>query len=104
MRRMSPSLRFEPCRREAIAEYGAYTRALSSPIDSYLENHILESAFFRILDGEQALGFYAVHGGNLVTQFYLAPTARRFAQAAYAEILSRHAIANAMGEHGYPRP
>jgi len=95
MRRMSPSLRFEPCLREAIPEYGAYLRALSSPIDSYLENHILDSMCFRILDGEQALGFYAIHGGNLVTQYYLTPTARRYAQTAYAEILSRHAIANA---------
>jgi GNAT superfamily N-acetyltransferase len=95
MRRMSPSLRFEPCRREAIAEYGAYLRALSSPIDSYLETHILESAFFRILGGGAPMGFYAIHGAALLTQFYLAPAARRHAQAAYAEILSRHAIASA---------
>lgn len=95
MRHMSPAIRFEPCRREAISDYGAYLRALSSPIDSYLENRILESTFFRVLDGEQALGFYAIHGGNLVTQFFLTPTARRHAQAAYAEILSRHENANA---------
>ncbi|MBB6634267.1 hypothetical protein H7B67_09110 [Cohnella thailandensis] len=38
-----------------------YLKSLSSPFDSFLEGYILSSAFYSILDGEQEVGFYAIH-------------------------------------------
>ena len=84
----SSPIRFEPCARGDIGAYAAYLSSLSSPIDSFLEDHILASGFQRISQGGRELGFFATHPTGLLTQFHLIPDAWRRAQAAYADILN----------------
>ncbi len=48
-----------------------YTKELSSPIDSFLEEHILASSFFGIYDETGEIGYFAIHNGQLLTQFYI---------------------------------
>jgi GNAT superfamily N-acetyltransferase len=56
---------------------------LPSPIDSFLEEHILSSRHYRIvIDGADA-GRCAVHGESLITQFSLDPAHLRHGQAAF---------------------
>ena len=51
----------------------AYVASLSSPIDSFLEEHILASQPYRILAGDGAIGYCAIHEQKLLTQFYIEP-------------------------------
>ncbi|NIK71375.1 GNAT superfamily N-acetyltransferase [Paenibacillus sp. BK720] len=71
-----------------------YLKSLSSPFDSFLEEHILSSAFYRIQDGQEDIGYYALHNGELMTQFYIRRSSLRKAQALFIEALERHAVKN----------
>lgn len=69
-----------------------YLQGLASPFDSFLEAHILASTFYLLQDEGHAVGYYALHDGQLLTQFYLQRSAQRYAQQAFGEVLTRHAV------------
>ncbi|MEI7769434.1 MAG: GNAT family N-acetyltransferase [Chloroflexales bacterium] len=56
---------------------------LPSPIDSFLEEHILTSRHYRIEIDGAAAGRCAIHGESLITQFALEVAQRRHGQAAF---------------------
>lgn len=60
--------------------------ALASPVDSFLEDHILASHHYRILGDEQWIGWTAVHQGLLLTQFALLPAYRQLGQQIFAQV------------------
>lgn len=60
--------------------------ALPSSIESFIEDHIVQSNLYRIVLDADPAGFTAVHGGSLITQFYLEPTFRRSAQSIYSRV------------------
>jgi GNAT superfamily N-acetyltransferase len=75
--------------RVAFAEIGdrvrAHYAALPSPVDSFLEDHILASTHYRIaIDGEMA-GWLSVHQEHLITQFSLEERFQARGQAVFAE-------------------
>ena len=87
---LGTAMLFEACPRAALTTYAAYLAALSSPIDSFLEDHILASDFFRIRDeGGAEIGFYAMRKDGLLTQFHLIGPARRHGQRLFAEVVAR---------------
>jgi GNAT superfamily N-acetyltransferase len=80
-------MRFAPVTFEEIAgAVRAHLAALPEAIDSFLEEHILASAHYRIVvDGESA-GLTAIHDGSLITRFALAAPYRRFGQPIFARV------------------
>lgn len=54
--------------------------AFSSPIDSFLEDHILASNHYAIRRDEQQIGWASVHQQALLTQFALFPSYKRLGQ------------------------
>ncbi|MCM3627766.1 GNAT family N-acetyltransferase [Paenibacillus glycanilyticus] len=71
-----------------------YLEGLSSPFDSFLEDHILTSVFYRIQDGPEDAGYYAIHKQELLTQFYIRKPYLKHAQPLFLEALERHAVKN----------
>lgn len=69
-----------------------YLRGLSSPFDSFLEKRILASAFYVVHDDLQTVGYYAIHRGQLLTQFYLRRSSQRYAQDIFTQVLERHLV------------
>ncbi|MBP8251838.1 MAG: hypothetical protein KAX40_05705 [Herpetosiphon sp.] len=66
-------------------DVSAHLSVLPSAVDSFMEEHIFDSAHYRImLDGEYA-GFTSVHKANLLTQFVLFPQFRQHGQAIFAQ-------------------
>lgn len=63
-----------------------YLASLSSPIDSFLEEHILESKFFKIFIGSEDAGYFAVHEETMLTQFYMPDEFRMYGQKIFAEM------------------
>jgi RimJ/RimL family protein N-acetyltransferase len=60
--------------------------ALPRPIDSFLEDHILESMHYRIaIDGADA-GFASIHKGSLITQFCLTEPYKRYGQPVFQRL------------------
>jgi hypothetical protein len=88
-------MRYEPSPYTDISTFDRYLKALSSPIDSFLEDHILDSCFFRIVDGVEEAGHFAIHRDVLLTQFYLEPSSRAQAQNVFSDILARHSVKSA---------
>lgn len=66
-----------------------YTAALSSPFDSFLEDHILASQFYTVHTNDQEIGYFAIKDSELLTQFYLKQPAQKHSRAMLAEIVER---------------
>src|SRR5262249_4273660 len=92
-----PRMEFASAKLDQLSTYGSYLRSLSSPIDSFTENAILESEFYRIgTDGCEA-GLFAINDGTgRLTQFHLIRPARRQSQAILARIFAEHAPTSAL--------
>lgn len=78
------------CERIELAEVkpvlAAHVLTLASPVDSYFEDHLLQSRPYRILvDGEVA-GWTAVHNQSLLTHFSLTAPFRHFGQRVFAQV------------------
>ena len=68
------------------AEVRDHLATLPSPIDSFLEDHILASAHYRIqVDGQEA-GYASIHEQRLITQFALRAPFRAAGQAVFAAL------------------
>jgi len=63
-----------------------HLESLPRPIDSFLEDHILESTQYRIRIGDVLAGFALIHRGNLITQFCLAEPYKRWGQAVFQRL------------------
>lgn len=75
--------------------FDAYLASLSSPIESFLEDHILESQFYRIMNEGQEVGSFAIHGGSLLTQFHVVGGTRRYGQEIFTHVLQQHQLREA---------
>ena len=66
-----------------------YLASLSSPVDAFLEEHLLESEYQRIIHNDAEVGFFATRNDALLTQFHLTGTARRLGRECFTDILER---------------
>lgn len=88
-------MKWEACEFQSVKTMEEYLASLTAPIDSFLEDHIRTSQFYRVWDGEADIGHFAVHGGSLLTQFYLRKPFRHHATELLAEIRSTLSITEA---------
>jgi len=61
---------------------------LSGVYDNFLEDHILDAVHCRILEDDRAIGYLAVHEGNLLTQFHIGLSGMKSAQSAFEAALA----------------
>ncbi len=64
----------------------AHHRELPSPIESFLEEHIMRSRHYQIEIDGSAAGFASIFDGNRLTQFAMNGPLRRYGQAAFREV------------------
>ncbi len=64
----------------------AHVLTLSSPIDSYLEDHLLQSRHYHILVNGEAAGSTAIHNQSLITHFSLDAPHRHLGQRVFAQV------------------
>jgi RimJ/RimL family protein N-acetyltransferase len=84
---ISLNISFKQVRLDDInVELKKHLRSLPSAIDSFLEDHVLESIHYNILVSNIEAGFTSIHQGSLVTQFYLTPEYRCYGQSIFAQI------------------
>jgi len=69
-----------------------YLHALSSPFDSFLENHILSSTYYMICEETEEIGYYAIYHHELLTQFYIRQSFQMHSQMLFNQALEQHAI------------
>jgi GNAT superfamily N-acetyltransferase len=91
----APGVHFAPASLSDIVTLPAWLASLSSPIDSFLEDHIRHSAFHRIVVGGRDAGHFAVHRGVLLTQFHLIDQARRLGSHVLNEIKTSTRVTSA---------
>lgn len=72
-----------------------YLASLSSPIDSFLEQHILDSQVYLIESNDGAIGYFALYESKRLTQFYLAKNFLKDGQPIFAAILNQFSIESA---------
>jgi GNAT superfamily N-acetyltransferase len=69
-----------------------YLQGLSSPFDSFLEEHILSSTFYLIQDGSNDVGCFAIHNNERLTQFYIRRAYQKHAQKLFLQVLEHHSV------------
>ena len=85
-------IHFTSAKMNDVPTLASYKTALSSPIDSFLEDHIAQSAFHRIVMNGEDAGHFAIHEGTLLTQFHLVGEHRRHGSPLLARIRSDFAV------------
>ena len=81
---------FETSQIKALSELvQKYLITLSSPIDSFLEDHILGSQFYTIVGQGKLMGYLALHEQKLLTQFYIEPEFLSQGQVIFRQLLSQ---------------
>ncbi|MEM5632484.1 hypothetical protein AAHH69_28195 [Bacillus toyonensis] len=84
---------FKECKQSDIGELiQRYVSTLSSPIDSVLEEHILNSVFYTINYNSEVAGYYAIHSNQSLTQFYLDLSYYNESQEIFNNVLSEYSI------------
>ncbi|SFS57364.1 N-acetyltransferase [Paenibacillus sp. BC26] len=82
-----------PCQINEIQHLAdAYIAELSSPFDSFLEEHILASTFYIIEEGTAAIGYFAIHHNETLTQFYISRPYRKHAQPLFSKVLEENSL------------
>jgi len=73
-----------------------YVKKLSSPIDSFLEDHIIQSTFYSICDSSKVIGYYAIHKNQCLTQFYLGLPYYHVSQKIFNHVLEDNSVQSIM--------
>lgn len=63
-----------------------YTDSLSSPIDSFLEDHILDSVFYKIQNEDEIIGYFSIYKEILLIQFYIIDNKLKYSQEIFKEV------------------
>ncbi|KRE83244.1 GCN5 family acetyltransferase [Paenibacillus sp. Soil766] len=69
-----------------------YIESLSSPFDSFLEEHILASTFYKIQEGFIIVGYFAIHNNDLLTQFYISRAYQMSSQRMFSQVLDSYSV------------
>jgi RimJ/RimL family protein N-acetyltransferase len=72
-----------------------YAQSLSSPIDSFLEDHILESEHFMVMIDDEKAGYFSIFKNDLLTQFYMETKYRALGQKIFFKIKRMNFLQNA---------
>ena len=87
------SFYFKECKQSDIGDLiQRYVSTLSSPIDSVLEEHILNSVFYTIRYNSEVAGYYAIQSNQSLTQFYLDLSYYKKSQEVFENVLKDHSI------------
>ena len=89
-------MKYELSKRSEPKSFDAYLASLSSPIDSFLEGHVLESQFYHIVTEGQEIGSFAIHNGSLFTKSHIVGGTRRHEQEVFADILGQYRPSSAL--------
>jgi hypothetical protein len=73
-----------------------YAGTLSSPFDSFLEDHIGASDFYSINNGEDNIGYFAFNNDGYITQFYMTKGYLKYSQTIFKDILNKYKIKHAL--------
>lgn len=95
MTQRQADIQFEQAALPDVPTLRDWMASLSSPIDSFLEDHIRQSAFHRVVVNGRAAGHFAVHGGMLLTQFHLIGPARLLGPGVLKEIKASTRVTSA---------
>ncbi|MCM3781717.1 GNAT family N-acetyltransferase [Neobacillus mesonae] len=69
-----------------------YLEMLSSPFDSFLEEHILSSTFYIFRDAHNDIGYMATYSNDRLTQFYIRRSHLKLAQQLFIQVIKSHMI------------
>ncbi|MDF2593556.1 MAG: GCN5-related N-acetyltransferase [Clostridia bacterium] len=73
-----------------------YIQTLSSPFDSYLEDHIEASDFYSINIDTDCIGYFSFNKDSYITQFYLGKEYLKHSQQIFKDVLKQYQIKNAL--------
>lgn len=73
-----------------------YIKTLSSPFDSYLEDHIAASDFYSIKIDEESIGYFSFNIDSYITQFYIERAYLEHSQQIFKDIMEQYEIKNAL--------
>ena len=90
-------IQFKACDWHAIKEeVKAYYQKKHVIVDSYWEDHVLESKHYQLMLGDEAVGFFAVHKQGMITLFHLDDSSAHYGQNTFKEARRMEQVTCAM--------
>lgn len=90
-------IEFKACNWQAIKEdVKAYYQTSDVIVDSYWEDHVLESKHYQLLLKEKPVGFFAVHKQGMITLFHMDDSSAHLAQNTFKEARRMEQVTCAM--------
>jgi len=88
--------RYEVCHSNAKKELiDNYSNVVTSPVDSFLEEHILGSKFYKIVLDNNEIGYFGIYNDTLLTQLYIKDKYFKYGQNATKDIIEKFNIEKA---------
>lgn len=86
---------FKKCNKSELKDMiQEYVSTLQSPIDSFFEERILSSIFYKINVNEDVIGYFAILNEDLLTQFFLKVPIYSKSREVLEHVLSTHSISS----------
>ncbi|MCL2592795.1 MAG: GNAT family N-acetyltransferase [Defluviitaleaceae bacterium] len=73
-----------------------YVRVNNITVDSYWEQHVIESSHYKIVANGEIIGFFAIHKEHTITLFYVSEFFANHAQELFAKVKKYEQVKNAM--------
>lgn len=89
-------MNFKPCPFSQIeTAVGAYYTSNQITVDSYWEDHVIQSQCYEILDNDQQVGFFAIFEENLITLFHVFESHAKYGQEIFDQVKKYEQVTSA---------
>ena len=92
-----PEIKFSPCKWAEIHQFVSDSlRTNSIVVDSFWEDHVMESSHYKMTYCDEIIGYFAIHKGATITLFHVFSHYANQSQELFARVKKYESVTNAM--------
>ncbi len=90
-------IKFSSCKWDEIHQMVSdYLRKNNVVVDSFWEDHVMESNYYKMTSGDDIAGYFAIHKGSTITLFHVFSYYANQSQELFARVKKYESVTNAM--------
>ena len=94
---ITPEIKFSLCKWDEIhGMVRSYIKANNIVVDSFWEDHVMDSNHYKMTQANEIVGYFSIHGGSIITLFHVLSYHANQAQELFSRIKKYESVTNAM--------
>lgn len=86
-----------PCEWQDIHEHvSRYIQEVNLTVESFWEDHVLNSNHYKMVVGDELVGWFSIHGGSTIVLFHVMEAYANFSAELFAKVKKYESVTNAM--------